>query len=69
MGGKSVSHRADSYKARKKLAQSGIMKNFFEDRAVQERSPPSRDIVTCQKCGFKARYAFVRCPECNEVQK
>ena len=27
------------------------------------------DEVTCQKCGFKARYKFFRCPECNEMQK
>lgn len=27
------------------------------------------DEVKCQKCGFKARYKFIRCPECNEVQK
>lgn len=25
--------------------------------------------VKCQSCGFKARYKFVRCPECNEIQK
>ena len=25
--------------------------------------------VKCQSCGFKARYQFIRCPECNEVQK
>jgi len=27
------------------------------------------DEVTCAKCGFKARYTFIRCPECNEVRK
>ena len=25
--------------------------------------------VKCQKCGFKARYQFYRCPECNEAQE
>jgi len=24
--------------------------------------------VICKKCGFKTRYQFIRCPECNEVQ-
>ena len=25
--------------------------------------------VVCQSCGFKARYRFIRCPECNKVYK
>ena len=69
MGGKSATTRADNNKARKKLARSGIMREFFEDRAAQERNPLQNEERICQKCSFKARYPFVRCPECNEVQK
>jgi lipopolysaccharide biosynthesis regulator YciM len=32
-------------------------------------SDVSRSETTCQKCGFKATYKFIRCPSCNEVQK
>lgn len=69
MGGKSVTARADNYKARKKLAKSGIMRNLFEERASQERSPPTRDEHTCEHCGFKAKYKFIRCPSCEKEQK
>ena len=24
--------------------------------------------IFCSKCGFKARYKFIRCPECGEAQ-
>lgn len=29
----------------------------------------SKDEIICKNCGFKTRYKFLRCPECNEVQK
>ncbi len=45
------------------------MKDRMEGAAAQEKTPPSRDEVVCKHCGFKARYKFYRCPECNEVQK
>ena len=69
MGGKSVGARDANIKARQKLAKGGVMKNFFEDKASQEKTPPTRDEVICKSCGFKARYKFLRCPECNEIQK
>ena len=69
MGGRSIAGRAANEKQRTKLAQSGIMKNFFEDKAVLERNPPTKEEVKCQHCGFKARYKFHRCPECDKVQE
>ncbi len=27
------------------------------------------DEVICPHCGFKARYQFIRCPQCNEIHK
>lgn len=29
----------------------------------------TREEVICPSCGFKARYQFVRCPECEAVRK
>lgn len=63
-----VVRKGDNEKQRKRMRYMS-MKDRMEAAAAQERSPPTRDVVTCQKCGFKARYPFIRCPECNEVQK
>ena len=60
--------KGENEKQRKRM-NKGLGKTWFEERAAQERAPPHRDEVKCQKCGFKARYQFIRCPECNEVQK
>ena len=68
MGGKGVRSRSDAYKMRQKMRYMS-MKRLMEEKANQERNPPTRDIVSCQKCGFKARYKFHRCPHCDEVQK
>ncbi len=68
MGGKSVRTRADNRRARFRI-YSQSMKDLMEEKASQERPPPTRDEIKCQSCGFKARYKFIRCPECNEVQR
>ena len=60
--------KGDSWKQRKRIATMS-MKDRMEGKAAEERTPPTRDEVKCQKCGFKARYQFIRCPECNELQK
>ena len=60
--------KGDNEKQRKRAATIS-MKSIMEEKATQEKTPPSRDELTCAKCGFKARYAFIRCPECNEVHK
>lgn len=41
------------------------MSNERQSRDVEINT----DEHTCQKCGFKARYKFLRCPECEAVQK
>lgn len=77
MGGKSIAHKAAMHKARglmKKSRYSGSRLMVRPEHMLEENddtifTPPSRDEVVCQKCGFKARYKFVRCPECNEVQR
>ena len=63
-----VSQKAFNYNQRKRI-QKMSMKERMEAQANADKPPPTRDEVKCEKCGFKAKYQFVRCPECNEVQK
>lgn len=63
-----VSQKAFNWNQRKR-ANTMSMKERMEGQANIEKSPPTRDLLTCQKCGFKARYKFLRCPECDVVQK
>ena len=53
-------------------ANDKIKKRMFNPNLSTKREnlPDSvtRDEVKCKKCGFKARYQFIRCPECNELQ-
>jgi lipopolysaccharide biosynthesis regulator YciM len=60
--------KGDAWKQRKRIATMS-MKDRMEDMAARDRNPMQIDEVKCQKCGFKARYKFHRCPECDEVQK
>ncbi len=60
--------KGDNEKQRKRMATQS-MKDLMEDSAAREKTPPSRDEVKCQNCGFKARYQFVRCPQCNSVKQ
>lgn len=53
---------------RKRMAKMS-MKERMEEKAAQERTPPTRDEVKCKYCDFKARYKFLRCPECNRLQE
>jgi predicted Zn-ribbon and HTH transcriptional regulator len=34
-----------------------------------EIQPPFTGVVMCRSCGFKARYKFNRCPQCDGEQK
>jgi len=63
-----VVEKGVNWKQRKRIATMS-MKDIMEERANAERSSPTRDEVKCQFCGFKARYKFLRCPQCDEVQK
>jgi len=47
----------------------GGMKDFMEGKATEERPPPFTGEVICKHCKFKARYEFVRCPECGKTQE
>ena len=57
-----VSQRAADDKQRKRLFRHYDKKETLPDNITTAQ-------VTCKKCGFKARYQFIRCPECNEVQE
>ena len=67
MGGRSVGGRAANIRLRQRMAHQS-MKELMEEAAAQEKTPPTRDVNKCEACGFKARYNFIRCPECGEVR-
>lgn len=52
-------------RVRKSAARHAQEKRFQEpaDKEI------TRDEVTCPACGFKARYQFIRCPECGAVRE
>ena len=60
-----VSSRADRDHQRKRMLAMK-MSDVFEKKEYPENITTNE--VKCQKCGFKTRYKFIRCPECNEVQ-
>lgn len=59
--------KGDNERQRKRMA-SMSMKDHMEDAAARDRIPLQNEEKICKKCGFKARYPFIRCPECNEMQ-
>ena len=65
---KSIGLKAENRKNRFRINSESI-KNLMEDKSSQERSPPSRDEILCKNCGFKTRYRFLRCPECDFLQE
>ncbi len=60
--------KGENEKQRKRM-QYMSMKDLMEEKAAQERSPPTREEVKCPSCGFHARYQFLRCPECGKEVK
>ena len=56
-----VSQRGANEAQRKRLFKRYDKKETLPDNITTSQ-------VICKKCGFKARYQFIRCPECNEVQ-
>lgn len=66
MGSKSIGSRALNRDQRFRVNKMKMTK-MFENKG--ETSEITTTEVKCQKCGFKARYKFYRCPECDEVQK
>jgi lipopolysaccharide biosynthesis regulator YciM len=59
-----VSQRAANEKVKKRMFNPNL-------KAGRESLPYNitTSEVICQKCGFKARYKFLRCPNCDDVQK
>jgi len=58
-----VSQRAANDKIKKRMLNPNL--------SIRRDSLPENITtleVICKKCGFKARYQFIRCPECNEMQ-
>jgi len=57
-----------NYKRFKELGRPSV--NEYRRRVVDDSNKKVTNTeITCHKCGFKARYKFVRCPECEELRK
>ena len=66
MGKKSIGGKAVNRNQRFRINKMK-MEKMFENKGEIPIITTSE--VICQKCGFKARYQFIRCPVCNEFQK
>lgn len=66
MGKKSIGGKAASRDQRFRLIKMKMGK-MYENKGTTSEITTSE--VICKYCGFKVRYRFLRCPECNEVQK
>lgn len=44
-----------------------LFKHYEKKQTLPENITTSE--IICSNCGFKARYKFLRCPECNAEQK
>ncbi len=66
MGKKSIASKAASRDQRFRMIKMKINKMFENKGEIKE---VTMDEVKCSNCGFKARYQFVRCPQCDELHK
>lgn len=65
MGRARMYDRSTENRVRKKSTETVRSKMYQE---IPDKNITTSEVI-CKKCGFKARYKFLRCPECNEVQK
>ena len=57
-----VSQKAFNEQQRKRLLKHYERKETLPENITTEE-------VVCKSCGFKARYQFIRCPQCGEERK
>lgn len=69
MSAKSIRGKASQREQRKRMQDKMGMKRMMESKYEADIPPMNTEESKCQNCGFKARYKFVRCPECDTVQK
>jgi len=63
MGGKSLRSKHDN-----RIARAKMLRGHFT-RDAKDYANITTDNIECASCGFKARYKFIRCPECGEVRE
>ena len=54
---------------KRKVHAIDAWKHLQDKEDVVEKGSVFTGEQICKHCGFKARYQFVRCPECNREQK
>ncbi|MBS3056202.1 MAG: hypothetical protein J4473_02075 [Candidatus Aenigmarchaeota archaeon] len=67
MGRKSLGSKAVNRNQRFRLIKMKMEKVFDKNDCIPSTMTTSE--IICHKCGFRARYKFLRCPECNSEQK
>ena len=65
--GKSLTTKRVSYNQRR-MPAGKMWKEHMAEKFENDMSPIDSKERICQKCSFKARYPFIRCPECNAEQ-
>ena len=66
MGSKSVRGRAFNQKQRKRMREMKLEDSLNKKGEYAEITTSQ---IICKNCGFKTRYQFFRCPQCNAEQK
>jgi lipopolysaccharide biosynthesis regulator YciM len=66
--GKSLTSKRVAYNQRR-MPAGKMWKEHMAEKFQAESAPINTKEQVCKNCGFKAKYKFLRCPECNEVQK
>ncbi|MBI4894904.1 MAG: hypothetical protein HY831_00270 [Candidatus Aenigmarchaeota archaeon] len=61
-----MSSRSSGTKARNEKQQK---RKPEWNRGYIQNTPITNAEVSCKHCSFKARYQFVRCPECGKTQE
>lgn len=51
----------------RKMSKKTLLDKMYQE--VPDKPTPFTGEQKCPSCGFKVRYQFVRCPECDSEQK
>ncbi len=68
MGAKSIRSKHDNRVSRAKILKLKRTSLFDMHPDTTPAQINTKESI-CKKCGFKARYQFIRCPECNRLHE
>ncbi len=67
MSGKGVGHKRDAFRAKERSMKIKISDILTKDIDTIPSQINTQEQI-CIKCSFKAKYKFIRCPECEALQ-